>query len=68
MHILIIEDDPELSMILTSYLEKYDMDVISAEDPYLGLSLLTQNPIDLVILDLTLPGMDGLEVCEEAAR
>ncbi len=65
MKILIIEDDPELSMILTSYLEKYDMEVISAEDPYLGLSLLTQNPIDLVILDLTLPGMDGLEVVEK---
>jgi two-component system OmpR family response regulator len=62
MQILIIEDDPELSMILTSYLEKYDMEVISAEDPYLGLSMLTQNPVDLVILDLTLPGMDGLEV------
>ncbi len=65
MNILIIEDDPELSMILTNYLEKYDMKVISAEDPYLGLSLLTQNPIDLVILDLTLPGMDGLEVVEK---
>jgi len=65
MQILIIEDDPELSMILTNYLEKYDMKVISAEDPYLGLSLLTQNDIDLVILDLTLPGMDGLEVIEK---
>jgi len=65
MKILIIEDDPELSMILTSYLEKHGMEVISAEDPYLGLSLLTQNAIDLVILDLTLPGMDGLEVVEK---
>ncbi len=65
MKILIIEDDPELSMILTSYLEKHGMEVVSAEDPYLGLSLLTQNAIDLVILDLTLPGMDGLEVVEK---
>ncbi len=62
MKILIIEDDPELAMILTSYLTKYDMEVISAEEPYLGLSLLTQHDFDLVILDLTLPGMDGLEV------
>jgi len=65
MKILIIEDDPELSMILTSYLQKYDMEVLQAEDPYIGLSLLTQNEIDLVILDLTLPGMDGLEVIEK---
>jgi len=59
---LIIEDDPELSLILTNYLTKYDMEVIGAEDPYIGLSLLTQHDFDLVILDLTLPGMDGLEM------
>ena len=60
--ILIIEDDSELALILTNYLTKYDMEVIGAEDPYLGLSLLTQHSFDLIILDLTLPGMDGLEV------
>jgi len=38
------------------------MKVVGAEDPYIGLSLLTQHKFDLVILDLTLPGMDGLEV------
>ena len=38
------------------------MEVIGAEDPYIGLSLLTQHSSDLIILDLTLPGMDGLEV------
>lgn len=38
------------------------MQVIGAEDPYIGLSLLTQHKFDLIILDLTLPGMDGLEV------
>lgn len=65
MKILIIEDDAELSMILSSYLTKYDMEVISAEDPYLGMSLLTQHDFDLIILDLTLPGMDGLEVVQK---
>ena len=59
---MIIEDDPELALILTNYLTKYDMEVIGAEDPYIGLSLLTQHDFDLIILDLTLPGMDGLEV------
>jgi len=38
------------------------MSVIGAEDPFMGLSLLTQHSFDLIILDLTLPGMDGLEV------
>jgi len=41
------------------------MEVIGAEDPYIGLSLLSQHEFDLVILDLTLPGMDGLEVVEK---
>ncbi len=62
MKILIIEDDPELAMILSAYLSKYSMDTITAEDPFIGLSLLTQHDFDLVILDLTLPGMDGLDV------
>jgi len=65
MKILIIEDDPELAMVLSSYLTKYGMEVTSVEDPYIGLSTLTQQPFDLVILDLTLPGMDGLEVVEK---
>ena len=65
MKILIIEDDTELSMILSSYLTQHGMEVISAEDPYLGMSLLTQHDFDLIILDLTLPGMDGLEVVEK---
>jgi len=51
-----------LALILTNYLTKFDMEVIGAEDPYIGLSLLTQHKFDLIILDLTLPGMDGLEV------
>jgi len=51
-----------LALILTNYLTKFDMEVIGAEDPYIGLSLLTQHAFDLIILDLTLPGMDGLEV------
>jgi len=41
---------------------KFEMEVMGAEDPYLGLSMLTQHKFDLIILDLTLPGMDGLEV------
>jgi two-component system OmpR family response regulator len=57
-----IEDDYELSQILTEYLNKFNIDVVSAEEPYIGLSLLTQHSFDLIILDLTLPGIDGLEI------
>jgi len=60
--VLIIEDDEELLMVLSMYLKKYGMLTECADDPYLGLSLLTQKDFDLVILDLTLPGIDGLDV------
>jgi len=65
--ILMIEDDPEFAELLTEYLAQFDMQVTNFEDPFLGLSAGVYN-YDLMILDLTLPGMDGLEVCEEAAR
>ncbi len=65
--ILMIEDDPEFAELLTEYLGQFDMHVTNFEDPFLGLSAGVYN-YDLMILDLTLPGMDGLEVCEEAAR
>ncbi|MFC2748110.1 MAG: DNA-binding response regulator, partial [Campylobacter concisus] len=38
--ILMIEDDMELAEILTEYLENYDIEVITAEEPYIGLSTL----------------------------
>ncbi len=65
--ILMIEDDPEFAELLSEYLEQFDIRVTNFEDPFLGLSAGVYN-YDLMILDLTLPGMDGLEVCEEAAR
>ncbi len=66
--VLMIEDDEELAEILTEYLQKFNIDVVAVPDPFLGLSELETQPFDLVILDLTLPGMDGLEVCEEIRK
>lgn len=63
--ILMIEDDLELAEILTEYLEQFDMQVTVADDPYIGISKLNIEKFDLLILDLTLPGIDGLEVCKE---
>lgn len=66
--ILMIEDDLELAEILTEYLEPFGMSVMVAEDPYIGLSTLDMHPFDLLILDLTLPGIDGLDVCKEIRK
>jgi len=63
--VLMIEDDVELAQILTEYLAGFQIKVDTIEDPFLALSHLRLHSYDLVILDLTLPGMDGLEVCKE---
>jgi len=60
-----IEDDVELAKILTQYLSKFNINITNFEDPFLALSAIRLESYDLVILDLTLPGMDGLEVCKE---
>lgn len=63
--IIMIEDDTELAQILTDFLNKYNVTVENFDDPYLGISALSLKPYDLLILDLSLPGMDGLEICKE---
>ena len=59
-----VEDDSELAEMLSSYLLTFNMKVTNFEDPFLALSALKLKTYDLVILDLTLPGMDGLDVCK----
>ena len=66
--LLMIEDDLELAEILAEYLEQFDIKTTIAEEPYIGLSHLDNDKFDLIILDLTLPGLDGLEVCKEVRK
>jgi DNA-binding response OmpR family regulator len=66
--ILIIEDETELVKVLRSYLEKSNFDVLTAYRGDTGLATWEQNRPDLVLLDLNLPGMDGLDVAREIRR
>src|SRR5512139_2918355 len=66
--ILIIEDEPELVKVLRSYLEQAGFNVLSAGRGDTGLSNWENKRPDLVILDLNLPGMDGLDVAREIRR
>src|SRR5574344_2533574 len=63
-----IEDDLELAEVLCQYLKQFNIEVTNYEEPYLALSALKMNKYDLIILDLTLPGMDGLDVCKEIVK
>jgi len=66
--IAMIEDDLELAEVLCQYLKQFNMEVTNFEEPYLALSALKINKYDLIILDLTLPGMDGLDVCKAIVK
>ena len=61
--VLIIEDDPNVSEVVTRYLEREGYRVESAADGSAGLEMALAAPPDLVVLDLMLPSMGGLDVC-----
>lgn len=63
INILMIEDDIELASILTNYLKLYNIEVTNYDSPELGISALNLKKYDLIILDLSLPNIDGIEVC-----
>jgi two-component system phosphate regulon response regulator PhoB len=63
--ILIIEDERGLTEVLTYNLQREGYDTIVAHDGLEGLRKAQTNPPDLIILDLMLPTMDGLEVCRQ---
>ncbi|MBL9004700.1 MAG: response regulator [Myxococcales bacterium] len=60
---LLIDDDVRLAALLKEYLGKQEIDVQHVEDGERGLSVLRRSAFDVVLLDLMLPGLDGLEVC-----
>jgi len=62
--IILIEDDQDINRLVTHYLTKEGYIIKSSQDGIRGLQLIKQEKPDLVILDLMLPEMDGLEVCK----
>ena len=63
MKILIIEDEANIVQLIRLYLEQAGFTVVSASDGVSGLELHAREHPDLVILDLMLPALDGMEVC-----
>ncbi|HVL64453.1 MAG TPA: response regulator [Actinomycetota bacterium] len=62
--ILVCDDDPVILRLLEVNLELEGYDVIAARHGAEAVDLATQNPPDLVILDIMMPRMDGYEACE----
>jgi two-component system, OmpR family, response regulator MprA len=61
--VLIVEDDPNVRTALTRALSYEGYTVAAAEDGGRGLEAVTQNPPDVIVLDVMMPFVDGLEMC-----
>jgi two-component system OmpR family response regulator len=64
-HILVVDDNPEIRHLLKQYLEKNGYQVTAVGDGGGMWMTLDRSRIDLVVLDLMLPGTDGLELCRD---
>lgn len=63
--ILIVDDDAEIRSLLADYLGEQGWHVSTAQDGAAMQQVLDRTPIDLIVLDLTLPGSDGLTLCRD---
>ena len=60
--ILVVDDEPQLVKVLRGYLEQAGFRVVTAQDGQMALTQYKHEKPDLILLDLNLPGMDGIEV------
>lgn len=67
-HVLIVEDDEHLRSILTLHLEAAEYKISSAGTGEEALSIYAKEKIDLILLDLTLPDLDGMNILERIRK
>jgi two-component system response regulator MtrA len=67
-HVLLVEDDASIREVTALALRRAGFRVTTSPDGRDGLARTQRDPFDLVILDVMLPGLDGLEVCREIRR
>jgi len=61
--VLMVEDDPDITELLEEYLGRYSIELLSVSSPGVGLEKLQLERYDLMLIDLGLPEMDGLDLC-----
>jgi DNA-binding response OmpR family regulator len=68
MKILVVDDEAQIVKVVKAYLEKASFTVVTAADGPAALAVFEREAPDFIILDLNLPGMDGLDVCRSVRR
>ena len=63
MRLLLVEDEENVTAFIRKGLEEESYDVDVAEDGSEGLIVATSNEYDLIVMDIMLPGIDGIELC-----
>jgi two-component system alkaline phosphatase synthesis response regulator PhoP len=66
--ILVVDDEPKIVKLARDYLEKGGFRVVSAGDGHTAVAAARREKPDLIVLDLNLPGLDGLDVCRAIRR
>ncbi len=66
--ILVVDDEPKIVKLARDYLENGGFQVVTAGDGPQALAAARRDKPDLIVLDLNLPGMDGLDVCRQLRR
>ena len=66
--VLVVDDEPETVKYVAANLRARRYDVLTAEDGQTALKLFAESPVDLIILDIMLPGLDGFQVCQAIRR
>ena len=66
--ILVVDDHADIRDPLAAFLRRHDLEVLTAADAATARTLLSQHRIDLVVLDIMLPGEDGLSLCRHLAE
>ncbi len=67
-NILVVDDDPHILEVIQFALKKAGMEVLTAPDGAQALQQLATHPIDLIVLDINMPEMDGLTCCREIRK